>query len=335
MMHAKERLKNNVFEYAIALITLVVVLLIPFYTGLYQVNVFTYYLICAILGISIYFIWGIAGIFSFGQAAFMGIGGYAYAILSKHFDDPSKCLLYAAVAIAIACAVAAILGYFMFYGGINDVFVGLITMCVTISCQTFMSQTAGSQWQILGVALGGDNGLNDIPGLTIGYYRFNELSLFFLLVILVAAFYIVIKIVEHRKFGYAMLSVRENRTRSELLGYDTAKLQVIVFTIGGGIAALAGVLYCCWGYYITPASMSLKASTIPVVLAAAGGKRSLISVILFTVLYYILSNYLTSAGADTLLMLGALLIVVILVLPQGIFATIIQKLQGLIQKAEA
>lgn len=334
-MKHKERLKNNIFEYAFALIFFVVCALIPFFMGMYQINVFTYYLINAVLGISVYFIWGISGIFSFGQAAFMGIGGYTYAILSKHSQDPSKCLGNIVIAILVSCIVAAIIGYFMFYGGINDVFVGLITMCITISCQTFMSQTAASQWQVMGVALGGDNGLNGIPGMTLFGYEFTELSLFYFLVALVTLMYVVIKIVEHKKFGYAMLSIRENRTRSELLGYNTAKLQVIIFTIGGGIAALAGVLYCCWGNYITPESMSLKSSTIPVVLAAAGGKRSLISVILFVIVYNILSNYLTTVGADTLFYLGILLIVVILFLPQGIFATIIDKLQSLVQKENA
>lgn len=334
-MRMKSELKQNGVEYGVASIFFVLLLAIPFFTGLYEVNVYTYYLICAILSISVYFIWGIAGIFSFGQAAFMGLGGYAYAILSIHYNNPSMNFFFALVAIGLSCSVAAILGYFMFYGGINDVFVGLITMCVTITFQTFMSQTAGAQWKVLGVPLGGDNGLNGIPGITIFGYSFSELSLYYFLVILVIAIYVIIKLVEHKKFGYAMLSIRENRTRSELLGYDTAKLQVGIFTIGGGIAALAGVLYCCWGSYITPASMSLGSSTLPVVLAAAGGKRSLISVILFTVVYYLLSNYLTSIGTDALLMLGILLILVILLLPQGIFATIIDKAQSLFQKENA
>lgn len=334
-MKLVDRLKTNTFEYLFAFIAFSICSLLPFFMGLYQINVFSYYLINAILGISIYFIWGLSGIFSFGQAAFMGIGGYTYAILSKHSNDPSTCLLNMTIAILITCVVAAVIGYFMFYGGINDVFVGLITMCITISCQTFMSQTAGNQWQIMGVPLGGDNGLNGIPGMTLFGYQFSEVSLFYFLVLLVAFIYVVIKIVEHKRFGYAMLSIRENRTRSELLGYNTAKLQVIIFTIGGGIAALAGVLYCCWGNYITPESMSLKSSTIPVVLAAAGGKRSLISVILFVIMYNILSNYLTSMGADSLLLLGVVLIIVILVLPQGIFATIIDKLQGLFLKENA
>lgn len=334
-MKIKGILKKDLFEYSFALIFFMIFAFVPFFSSLYQVNVYTYYFICAILGISVYFIWGISGIFSFGQAAFVGIGGYTYAILSKHYQDPSKCLLFIVLSIAVSCVVAAILGYFMFYGGINDVFVGLITMCVTITCQTFMSQTAGDQWKIMDVALGGDNGLNNIPGLTLWGFKFSELSMYYFLVAITIISYVVIKVVEKKKFGYAMLSIRENRTRSELLGYNTAKLQVIIFTIGGGIAALAGILYCCWGNYITPVSMSLKASTIPVVLAAAGGKRSLISVIMFTMAYYILSNYLTSTGANTLLLLGILLIIVILLLPQGIFATIIEKLQSLINKENA
>src|SRR5690625_5972499 len=93
-----------------------------------------------------------------------------------HFDHPNMTIVALLVAIFMAWGFAFLLGYFMFYGGVNDVFVGLITLCVTLVMATFLAQSAGSQWKIGDVLLGGDNGINIIPSLSVILRNF-EVSL--------------------------------------------------------------------------------------------------------------------------------------------------------------
>lgn len=308
-------------------------ILLPVFLNAYRVSVFSYFYTSVLLGFSISLIWGYTGIFSFGQAAFFGIGGYAYGILAKMIENPAFTPVALLVGVVLAALVAAILAYFMFYGGINDVFVGLITMCFTIALSTFMGQTAGTQWQIGGVSLGGFNGITNIPTLHFGSHSLSKVQFYYVTFIIVAAVLIALMVLKRTKIGYALLAIRENRTRSALFGYNVPKIQVIVFTIGGAIAGLAGVLYAAWGQYITPSNLDLDASTLIVVLVAAGGRKNPVAAVIFTMVYSVIANQLSSSGSEyALIILGLVLILVILFVPNGIIASLFDGVDSLFVK---
>ena len=89
----------------------------------------TVYVIMAILALSLALIWGFGGILCFGQSAFFGLGAYTYAIAMFNIGESTVPLL---LAIILPAAFAALLGYFMFYGRISDVYLGVITLTVTL-----------------------------------------------------------------------------------------------------------------------------------------------------------------------------------------------------------
>ncbi len=306
----------------------------PLMASAYNVLNMSYFLSMVFLSLSLALIWGLAGIFSFGQTAFFGIGGYSYAIISLNLDIPDITFIVLISALLIAGIAAWILGYFIFYGGVNDVFVGLITLCVTLVLATFMSQTAGSQWKIGSVPLGGDNGINNIPSISIGnIISFERNYLYYLILIVLVVVYLLLRKISHSKSGYKLIAVRENRERSELFGYNIPLIQTMVFTLGGVLAALSGVFYVTWGGYISPSSMGITAAALPVVLVAAAGRKNLTAVILFTIIYYMFSQYLSVTGSEyALVVLGFTLVVVILLVPQGVFASLFQLLDRLLFK---
>lgn len=325
------------FKFSSENITAVIVFLlayfIPIFINPYKVNVFSYFMTSILLTLSVSLIWGLTGIFSFGQAAFFGIGGYAYGIICNAVEGTKISPLAVIIAVIIAGVIAGILGYLMFYGGINDVFVGLITLCVTIALETFMGQTAGSQWEIAGVKLGGYNGLTNIPTISLGNYRLRGISLYFFILSIVLIIYLILRKIQVSKLGYSLLAIRENRSRSELFGYNVSKIQVIVFAIGGCIAGFAGVLYASWGNYITPSNMSLTASTIPVVLVAAGGRKNITAAVLFTAIYSYFSQSLSASGSQyALIILGLILVLVILFMPEGIIASLFKTMDNFFGK---
>lgn len=298
-------------------------LVLPAFSAEYKVLSYSGNIGTMLLALSIVLIWGFCGIFSFGQAAMMGIGGYTYGIVSLAFGEKALTPAAALIAVSIGFIVACILGYFMFYGGINDVYVGLITMCVTLVMETFMAQTAGSQYKIFGVPLGGYNGINNIPRIQFLGYEMNSTAYYYFTFVMLAALYMVVRKIRASNIGFTLLALRENRERSKMLGYNTAFIQMIVFACAGAMSALGGVLYTCWGGYITPSSMSITNGTIPVVLVAAGGKKSPTAALIFALIYLQFSTALAASGTQyALVILGFLMVFIILFVPDGILYSV-------------
>jgi urea transport system permease protein len=121
------------------------------------------------LGLSL--IWGYGGALSFGQTAFFGLAGYAYGILTLNYgSDYGFTILAVVIAVAISAVFAAVLGYFLFFGRISGVFLGIVTLSVTLVFERFMAQTAGPEWAIGAARLNGFNGMSGMPPLTLPWF---------------------------------------------------------------------------------------------------------------------------------------------------------------------
>ena len=108
--------------------------------GIVQITVFA---AMAMFGLSQGFLWGYGGIMSFGQAAFLGIGGYAYAIAVMNVGESTSAVV---IAMAAPMLFAALLGYFMFYGRISDAYIGVITLTVSVILFELINSTSGSEY---------------------------------------------------------------------------------------------------------------------------------------------------------------------------------------------
>jgi ABC-type branched-subunit amino acid transport system permease subunit len=327
-------------ENIIALLLFVGLIIFPLFVSGYKVLNTTNFLIMVFLSLSLALIWGYTGIFSFGQTIFFGVGGYLYGILYLNVGEPSFTIVALLAGVLAAGLVAWILGYFMFYGGVNDVFVGLITLCVTLVLETFMSQTAGPEWKLGDVQLGGYNGINGIPTISLGFgdalFTFSGNSLYYLVLFLLIVIYLSLRKLVVSKWGYALIAIRENRERSHMFGYNVPKIQTMVFSLSGMIASLGGILYASWGNYMTPTSMGLAAATLPVVLVAAGGRKNLTAAMIFTLFYSWFSQYLSSSGNQyALVILGVLLLLVVRFVPEGIIVALFKNLDRLLLKKPA
>ena len=92
--------------------------------------------------------WGYVGIFSFGHAAFFGLGTYAYAVAAINFGDSTLADL---LAVLLPAAFALLLGHFLFFGRVGDGYLAVITLCVTLILFSFMNSTA-DPWSRIGAA---------------------------------------------------------------------------------------------------------------------------------------------------------------------------------------
>ncbi|MFC5652292.1 branched-chain amino acid ABC transporter permease [Paenibacillus solisilvae] len=323
------KIKMNT-ENMIATLLFLFLIVYPLMTSAYKVLNLASFLSMVFISLSVALIWGYAGIFSSGQSLFFGIGGYFYGILMLNVTQPSFTLVAFILGVVVAGLVSWLLGYIIFYGGVNDMFVGLITLCVTLAIETFMAQTAGPEWKIGNVSLGGYNGINSIPTISIGSFSLVGNNLYYFILILLLVVYISLRLLVVSRWGYALIAIRENRERSKMFGYNVPFIQTMVFALGGALASLSGILYACWGGYMTPSTMSLSAATLPVVLVAAGGRKNLTAGMIFTLIYLWFAQYLSANGNQyALVILGLLLLVVILLLPQGMLVALFNWLDSL------
>jgi branched-chain amino acid transport system permease protein len=282
------------------------------------------WVIYGLLALSLDLVWGHAGIFSFGQTAFFGVAGYTYGAIAINVirvtGESATALLGA---VLMAALLAALLGYFMFYGRVSDVYLAIITLAVTLVLLSFFGSTAGSQYGIGSAQLGGYNGMVGIPPLTLGLPRLFAVALgvrqTYVFVVLVAgAIYLLLMVLRRAPTGRILAAVRENELRTELLGYDTRWYKLLAFTIGGAIAGLAGAAYAAWGLFINPAVFDLPQAVVVVIWVLVGGRGTLAGAFLGTALVQGLSTWLGGITSQTPLVLGLLLILMVLLFPNGL-----------------
>ena len=289
----------------------------------------TLWAIEVILALSLVLVWGYCGIFSFGQAAVYGIGGYSYGVFALNLADHTGETLSALVIAAVAGAVfAAALGYFMFYGNLSNVYVAIVTLATALVLFAIVNSTAGSAYRIGDAVLGGYNGMTRIPRVT---YRLpggdpttlTRVQFFAVCTCVALVLAVALRFAGRRPFGRIAAAVRENETRSSLLGYDVRRHRLLVFTLGGAIAGLAGGFYAAWGRFMSPTVFSLKPAALVVIWTLVGGRFSVGGAFVGVVVVEGLSSALGGPSGDReAIVVGALLILIVLGLRGGVVPTL-------------
>jgi ABC-type branched-subunit amino acid transport system permease subunit len=289
----------------------------------YTLTEVTIYAVMSILAVSLAFIWGFGGILCFGQAAFFGLGAYAYAIAVMNIGDSTLPFM---LAIAVPALFAALLGYVIFYGRLSDVYMGVITLTVTLILFNLINSTAGPEWHIGSAPLGGFNGIPAIPTLNWPGQQDELLTpkeLFYVTFSCLLLVYLGLRVLISSKIGRVVVAAKENEQRVLLLGYDARVYKLFSFTLGGAIAGLAGCLFVNWGAFTSPTIFSLAQSAQIIIWVIVGGLGTLIGPIVGCVLIqWITSQIGTQQAFNSNLVLGGILVVFVLLVPRGIVPTL-------------
>jgi ABC-type branched-subunit amino acid transport system permease subunit len=293
--------------------------LLPRFVEVFVLVDLTAYMVMAILALSLALVWGFAGILNFGQSAFFGIGGYAYVLGVMNMGDSTVPVI---LGLVLPMIVATLLGYFLFYGRVSDIYLGVITLCVSLIVFNLVNSMSGTEYRIGDVPIGGYNGIPGVPPINwpgdptaqLGYEESFQLSAIALLVV-----YLGLRWLLASRFGRVVISIRENELRTELLGYDARLYKLAVFVIGAGIAGLAGVLFANWGSFIGPSVFSILFSAQIIIWIMVGGLGTLAGAIVGAAGLQWLTTWLgTTKLADPNIVLGAIFIVFVLAVPKGI-----------------
>jgi branched-chain amino acid transport system permease protein len=287
-----------------------------------------FYLLNIPLALGLCLLWGYCGVLSFGQVAYVGVAGYIYGIVAGNLIGNPWGPLVGSLAGLFACAVvAAAFGYFVFYARVQMWIAPILTLVFTLLLETFLGQTAGYQWRVGNVQLGGYNGMTGIPSFQLGDLVFFGYPFYYYVLVVVLVCYLGCRMLVSSHNGQVMLAIREDPLRTELLGYDIRARQLAVFVLAAVLAGVSGLLYVQWGNYITPTQVGLIQAALPVIWVAVGGRDSLFAVALSTYALNWINFSLSSSGNQyALVIIGALLVVVMLFFPKGIVVTLAREL---------
>jgi branched-chain amino acid transport system permease protein len=230
------------------------------------------------------------------------------------------------VAIIVTSAFASALGYFIFYGRVSDVYLGVITLTVTLIFFSLIRRTSGPEYKIGNALLGGFNGVSS-PPINLPWnsssFLFPE-QVFYVAMAALIICYVFVGWLVNTKFGRVCVAIRENELRAELLGYDIRAYKLGIFTIGAGIAAVGGVLFCNGVGRITPDIFNLYNAALTIIWVIVGGRGTLIGPIGATfALFYVTSALGGQSVFNNNLVLGIILIIFVLLVPKGVAPTII------------
>jgi len=273
-------------------------------------------LIFAIFALGYDIVFGYTGLLSFGHAIFFGIGAYATGIVLVRLV-PSLFL-----ALVIGMALNLLVSYVVAFLSIRKK--GIYFVMITLAfCQMFYF--IGFKWTDL---TGGDSGFHGVPRTSLGPIDLNsEITLyFFILAIFLASVLVAFRIV-NSPFGRVLKALKENEDRARSIGYNTAAFKTVAFMISAFFASLAGGLYAVHSNFVPMDTLSISTSADVVIMALLGGIGTLYGPIMGAMLIVFLKNVLSDWIGNWHLILGAIFIVSVLSVRQGIFPVIFGKLK--------
>lgn len=310
------------FRHALGVLaaTAVVLIVAPVFIETYTLSILVIY---GMLALSLGLIWGFGGILCFGQGVFFGLGAYVYAIAAINIGESTVPFL---LGIAIPGLFAAALGAVMFYGRLSDVYLGVITLVVTLIFYKFMNSTAGPEYAIGTARLGGFNGIPGFQTMNVpgdpGTYIYDRDYYWFCAALLLIV-YALVRWLLASPFGRIAVAIRENETRVELTGYDVPLRKTALFAVGGAIAGLAGTLFASWAEIVTPGMFSLAQSAEIIIWCIVGGLGTLVGPVIGAMaLAYLKFMLGQQSYVDNMLILGLILTLSVLFLPRGIVPTL-------------
>jgi branched-chain amino acid transport system permease protein len=157
--------------------------------------------------------------------------------------------------------------------------------------------------------LGGALGLNGIPAQT---------NIFWVLAFVAITVFVVTSLV-NSTYGRGFLATHDDEIASEAVGLNTTRYKIVAFVIGAFFAGIAGGLYGHFKLTITPTGFDFTKSIEIVVMVILGGMGNTLGVILAAILLTLLPELLRPIAEYRMIIYSFLLIVLMLVRPQGLF----------------
>ena len=297
-------------------IVLILVVIFPLVIrATFPIHVMILVFLFGILGTGWNIMGGYAGMFSFGQAAFFGIGAYTSSYLSMTFGiNPWLGLVVGGF---VAALVAAAIGYPC--SSLRGHYFAIASIAFAEIVRVVFNN-----WKRVGAA----EGLS-LPMLPESFTNFMfhssklpyyYIALVFLLISLVVCYYVATS-----KMGYYFRAIKESHDVAEVLGVDVVRYRLIAIMISAFLSAVAGTFYAQYILYIDPESVMLLAISVQIVLISMlGGAGSIMGPVIGAAVLIPIAEYTRTTlgykgtGVD-MLIYGLLIMLISMYQPAGVW----------------
>ena len=270
-------------------------------------------LTAALFAASLHFIMGPAGMHSFGHAAYFGLGAYAAAVLVLRAQLPMELALLAA---PLAAAFGAVV-FGWFCVRLSGVYLAMLTLAFAQIVWSVVYQ-----WDEV---TGGSNGLT---GVWPAAWLADKTAYYYLTLALVLGSVLLLRRALFAPFGYALRAGRDSPVRADAIGIDIKRLQWVAFVLAGMFAGLAGALFAFSKGSISPDALGVGRSVDGLVMVLLGGVQALSGPLVGAVTFTWLQDSVARSTDYWRALLGAIVLILVLVFPQGIAGFVGQWVQA-------
>lgn len=308
MNDRKRSIIQKVIFVSIVILLLIYPLVLPLFYSALAIEI----LIMGLFALSFNLMFGYAGMLSFGQAVFYGVGAYTTALFMKHITASLVLAMFSCLIVSFL--VAVLIGY----------------VCVRFTKTYFIMLTVafGELMYIIGhkwVSLtGGDDGLVGIPvpqiripGLPLIDLQDLQTYYYFALLIVGAAT-LALRIITNSRFGYVLRAIRESPERAAFLGIDVRRHRLMCYAIAGAFAGLSGALLIPFEGMVSLECLHFMKSGDPIIMSILGGTRFFLGPFVGSALFIIIKDTIQNFAEFWMLWMGIILVGTVMFLPGGV-----------------
>ncbi len=297
----------------------VLLLIFPYVAAPYQTILLSYGLVMAIAALALNLLLGYTGLLSFGHSVYFGSAAYAAGFVVKYLHLTSM-EAFLAAGLLSGLVIGAVFGFICV--GSTRIFFSILTLALS---QVLWSLALKFFW-----ITGGTDGIR-VPTPTIlgGLFGAPEDKVVFLAhhyyyytLVIFAICAAVMWLIVHSPFGKSLQAIRDNEVRAESIGIRVRRSRWIVFVLSGMFTAIAGVLWAPLNGLATPDALYWPFSGEIVFMTVLGGFRTFPGPIIGAVAFNYLKAYAVGRTEYWQLLMGVVLVIVVLVMPQGIMGAV-------------
>jgi branched-chain amino acid transport system permease protein len=320
--------KFTIKQISVTGITLLLLLLFPLViTQTYLIHVMILVFMFGMLGVAWNIMGGYAGMFSFGQAAFFGIGAYTSSFLLVTFQvNPWIGLIAGGV---VAALMAAAIGYPC--SNLRGHYFAIATIAFGEIVRIHFNN-----WKLVNAAEGITIPMMD-ESLANFMFHSSKLPYYYIMLVFLLLALVICYFVANSKMGYYFRAIKESHDVAEVLGVNVVRYRLIAIMVSAFLSAMAGTFYAQYILYIDPESVMLLAISIQIVLISMlGGAGTIMGPVIGAAILIPIAELTRiwlghrGTGVD-MLIYGFLITLISVYQPQGIwglFANIGKKKNG-------
>jgi branched-chain amino acid transport system permease protein len=308
-------MKSKTGSWIFGLTCFALFLLFPYVLPRFQVRMVNEIIILTLFALTWKMMLNEGGMFSFGHAAYFGVGAYAAVLGWVHIKGLSFLS-----GVLLGGLAAGFVGFILsaFLVRLSGTYFALLTFA-------FNQLLWGIAWKWRSVT-GGDDGLGMFPKPDLlGISMENPTNFYYASVAIIGVCLFLCWYFIKTPMGNVVMSIKSNEERAKFIGFNVKASKIIFLTILGFFAGISGALFAQFHEFICPTVIDMGRSTTVLFMAYIGGVGYFWGGLVGSGIFVYVSEYLSSLTPRWEFFFGLLFIIIAVFAPQGVVGIIKRK----------